>query len=161
MFERGACKTIEEVQLKAVENRKVGVALEIKVEMLIKGESGIAMLKLYGPYSQQDKKDNVIMISKVKHNDEKYVTILAKQVIKPLILSFQKEENVKETEAPTTPIVNSVSVKGKKIELLKCPYCDKTSYSSPGLKGHVTKMHQKNYNDFINKYENTVEDKKR
>ena len=165
IFERGAFEIIEEVQLTVLDTRKVGVALEIKIAMLVKGESGIAMLKLYGPYSQQDKKDNVIMISKVKHNDEKFVTILAEQVIKPLIISFEKEENVKANEPPVkeiSPIVNSLSVKGKKIKLLKCPHCDKTSYSSPGLKGHVTKMHQKKSKDLekISINVNTVEGKK-
>ena len=27
--------------------------------------------------------------------------------------------------------------------MLKCPNCDKTSLSAPGLKGHITKMHSK------------------
>ena len=120
--------------------RKVGVAIEIEVEMLEKGESGVAMLKLYGPYSQGDKKDNVILVSKSKHNDEKFVSILAEQVIKPLIASFVREEHNPVRDDKIVKI-NSVSVKGKEMKLMKCPHCEKTSYSSKGLKGHITKMH--------------------
>ena len=140
VFERGVNKTIEGVQINTLDARKVGVALEIEVAMVEKGESGIAMLKLYGPYSQEDKKDNVILISKSKHNEEKFVTILAEQIIKPLIANFVREEN---DPIGTNKIVkiNSVSVKGREIKLLKCPHCEKTSYSSKGLKGHITKMH--------------------
>ena len=141
LFKRGAEKNIEGVELKILDTRIVGVALEIEVGIFEKGESGIAMLKLYGPYSQQDKKDNVIMISKVKHYDEKFVTILAEQVIKPLIVCFVKEENDSE-EVKQPANVKSVSVKGKQIKVIKCPYCEKTSHSSPGLKIHITKMHQ-------------------
>ena len=39
-------------------------------------------------------------------------------------------------------VIKSVSVRGKKVKLLKCPYCAKTSYSSPGLKRHITRMHK-------------------
>ena len=81
------------------------------------------------------------MISKIKHEDEKFVTILAEKVIKPLIISFVKEENDSPVDE-NIPNVNSVSVKGKQIRLLKCPYCDKTLFSSPGLKDHITKKHR-------------------
>ena len=35
------------------------------------------------------------------------------------------------------------SVKEKEVKLYNCPFCDKTFKSSPGLKGHITKMHPK------------------
>ena len=35
----------------------------------------------------------------------------------------------------------SVSVRGKRKSLFKCPHCDVTSHSSPGIKGHITKKH--------------------
>ena len=46
-------------------------------------------------------------------------------------------------------IKKSVSTKSKKQKILKCPFCDVTSYSSPGLKGHITKKHQNVPNDCI------------
>ena len=46
-------------------------------------------------------------------------------------------------ETKETTDTNFVSVRGKAVKLLKCSKCDKTSYSSPGLKGHITKMHPK------------------
>ena len=39
------------------------------------------------------------------------------------------------------PLKRSISTKGKRITLFKCPHCDVTSHSSPGLKGHITKKH--------------------
>ena len=80
------------------------------------------------------------MVSKSKHNDEKFVSILAEQVIKPLIASFVREEHNPVRDDKIVKI-NSVSVKGKEIKLMKCPHCEKTSYFSKGLKGHITKMH--------------------
>ena len=31
----------------------------------------------------------------------------------------------------------------KGVKVFKCQFCDKTSYSNPGLKGHITKKHPK------------------
>ena len=74
-----------------LDSRKSGVALEIEVEMIFKSERGNAMIKLHGPYSQKDKKDNVIMVTKIKRNHEKFVTILAEKVVKIFgIASFEK-----------------------------------------------------------------------
>ena len=65
---------------------KNGVALDIEIEMIAKGDKGIALVKLYGPYERKAKKDNVVMITKSKQSESKFVTILAEQIIKPLIL---------------------------------------------------------------------------
>ena len=35
-----------------------------------------------------------------------------------------------------------MSVCGKEVKLVKCPFCEKTSYSAPGLKCHITKKHK-------------------
>ena len=32
-------------------------------------------------------------------------------------------------------------LKGKMVNRYKCPHCDTRSYSTPGLNGHITKMH--------------------
>ena len=65
------------------------------------------------------------MITKSKQSDSKYVTILAKNVIQPEFLSKGLDDN-------PSPIKQSVSVRGKEVILLKCPHCEKTSYSAPG-----------------------------
>ena len=103
-----------------------------------RGKRGIAVLKLYGPSSK--KKENVIMIAKSKQSDSKYVTILAKHVIQPIMNDFLTNG------VDDKPEKQLDSARGKDVNLLKCPQCEKTSYSVPGLKGHVTKMHKNDTN---------------
>ena len=79
------------------------------------------------------------MVTKNKDSDSKYVMILAQSVIKPLIHRFLEGTENKSTEQKP---VNSVLVRGKEVKLVKCPFCDKTSYSAPGMKKHITKMHK-------------------
>ena len=80
------------------------------------------------------------MITKSKESDSKFVTILAETIIKPMINGFLVDENKNITNQKGDI---SVSDSGEdKTDLFKCPHCEKTSYSSPGLKGHITKMHQ-------------------
>ena len=58
----------------------------------------------------------------------------------------------------------TVTVGGKKLNIYKCPHCDKTSYSVPGLKCHVTKMHHEiakdngktNQNESTNEHEQLI-----
>ena len=91
-------------------------------------------MKLYGPSSK--KKENVVMVTKYKESDSKYVLKLTENVVKPMM---QKMLNQVETKIS---IKKSVSSKIKRQTLLKCPFCEVTSHSSPGLKGHITKKHQ-------------------
>ena len=112
------------------DTRMNGVGLEIEVEMVENGDKGIAVVKLYGPNT---KKDNVVMITKSKGSESKFVTILAEKIVKPLINSFLG------VETKTNPTKKKEM---EKTNVYKCPQCDKTSYSYPGLKGHITKMHQ-------------------
>ena len=123
-----------------MDNRTNGAELNIEIEVTDNDNRGIAVLKLYGP---SKKKEYVILITKSKQSDYKFITILAKNIIKPLLKQFLAGEIVGKKTPGTEP---SVSVRGKKIELLKCPHCEKTSYSAPGLKGHVTKMHSSETN---------------
>ena len=92
LLEKGETKTIGDTTIRILDARKVGVAVEVEVQMLNKDDKGIAMVKLYGPYDKEDKKDNVIMVTKSKQSGEKFVTILAENVIKPLISSFVSGE---------------------------------------------------------------------
>ena len=128
---KGVTKDVEGVHFRILDARKNGIALEIEVEMLDNKDKGSAMVKLYGPYIPKDKKDNVIMITKCKGSDSKFVTILAERIIKPLISGFIRGVN---------RIDNSMEV--DKEDVYRCPFCEKTSNSSPGMKGHITKMHQ-------------------
>ena len=144
MLKRGVKQTINDVNIKVLDRRTKGLELEIEIEMYEnENDRGIAVLKLYGP---NKKKENVITVTKSKESDSKFVKILAKQIVKPLIKTFLLGNDYEE---PTEKKSNNA-----KSELLKCTFCDKTSYSPSGLKGHMTKMHagiQKSQSKLINK----------
>ena len=61
--------------------------------------------------------------------------LLAVEVIKPLLISAISGEGWNE--------LMKNSVKMNRQNVFKCPQCDKTLNSSPGLKSHITKMHSK------------------
>ena len=96
--------------------------MNIEIEITENDNRCIAVLKLYGP---SKKKEYVAMVTKSKQSDSKFVTILAKLVIEPLIKKFVSNGTEGEGEKP--PVKQSVSVRGKEIKLLKCPNCEKTS----------------------------------
>ena len=125
-LKRGVTKTFEETHIRVLDDRENGVALDIDIELMTKLERGIAMVKLYGPYDQKEKKDNVIMITKNKRSPVKFVEILAEKIIKPLIAKFVKEENLDENTE----------------ELNSCSVCERTFKSPAGLKTHKTTKHK-------------------
>ena len=69
-----------------------------------------------------------MLANPMQTSESKFVTSVAERIVKPLIAGFcSKSTNKKSCE---------------KEDILKCPFCDKTSTSSPGMKCHITKMHQ-------------------
>ena len=85
-------------------------------------------------------KEYVLTVSRCKGSEAIFVEILNKKIAKPLMVDILKGE--------TTPKLNvkaiakkPVVVVGTEPNLAKCPHCDKTSYSLPGIKSHITKMH--------------------
>ena len=138
MMKKGAVGELNGIKFKVLDTRTNGAGLDVEVELMENKNRGIAVLKIYGPNT---KKKNVLTVTKRKGSDAKYLIILAEQVIKPLINKFLEGE---ETAGllKTNAIKQSVSVRGKEVKLIKCPHCDKTSYSLPGLKCHITKMHK-------------------
>ena len=155
-LQRGVNKTFEDTNVLVLDTRKNGVALDIEVQVMLKSERGVAMIKLYGPYSPQDKKENVIMVTKNKRSNEKFVTILAEKIVKPMIDGFVKEE-----------------YEGVKQEDNLCSICEKAFKSSTGVKSHMTRMHKgksgeslekedkKEYNELCDKCESKVKAEKK
>ena len=131
---RGVNKTLDETHIRVLDTRKNGVALDIEVEVKLKTERGNAIIRLYGPYNQQDKKENVIMVTKIKRHHEKFVTILAENVVKPLINEFVKDsfEDIEQDENI-------------------CSVCEKVFKSANGLKSHITRMHKMNIEEMFSK----------
>ena len=137
-WKKGFSNTIDGIDFRVLDIRKVGIANEIEVQMKDKNEKGIAMLKLYGPYDQKDKKDNVVMIQKRKQNDEKFVSMLAEKIIKPYIYEFAKREEI-----------GLNSKKEKDLNIFKCPQCEKTSTSLSGIKVHITRKHKTDNSEYL------------
>ena len=148
-LKKGFSSSIDGIDYRILDTRKCGVAYEIEVQMKDKNEKGIAMVKLYGPYDQKDKKDNVVMVQKRKQNDEKFVTMLAEKIVKPLIYGFAKSKEIEAEpeEEDELDISNKNPKEEKTSEMFKCPQCEKTSTSSAGIKVHITRKHKANSND--------------
>ena len=139
IMKKGIENDFNGIMFKALDTRKQGNGLEIDIEITDKNDRGKAVMKLYGPSSK--KKENVVMITKYKESDSKYVEKLTENIVRPMIKRMRNQTETK------ISIKKSVSTKLKKQKTLKCPFCDVTSHSSPGLKGHMTKKHQNTKQD--------------
>ena len=87
-----------------------GAGLELDIEIVDKGDRGIAVIKLYGPSSK--KKESVVMATKSKGSESKFVIVLAQKNVKPLIYKFLGDEVDEIPEAKATD-KNNISVRGK------------------------------------------------
>ena len=83
IMKKGVQDEICNVKFKVLDDRKNGTGIDIDVEVVDGKERGVGILKLYGPNSK--KKENVIMVSKSKDSEHKFVIILTEKVIKPLM----------------------------------------------------------------------------
>ena len=87
-LKKGVSTIVAGREFRVLDARNNGIAVDIEIETIDKGDKGIAMVKLYGPYSKKDKKDNVVMVTKSKQSESKFVTIIAEKIVKPLIAVF-------------------------------------------------------------------------
>ena len=110
---KGDSQDVEGIKFRVLDTRKNGIALDIEIEMVAKGDKGIAMVKLYGPYEKKDNKDNVVMITKSKQSESKFVTLLADKIIKPIISGVLDSK---------TRVEESSGRRGDGI--YKCPFCE-------------------------------------
>ena len=79
---KGSQGEINGINFKSLDTRKIGTEMTIDVEIHDGKQRGIALLKLY---DINNKKENVVMVSKSKKSDHEFVTILAEKVTKPLM----------------------------------------------------------------------------
>ena len=99
MMKKGFNGKVNDTCFKVLDNRKNGAEINIEIEVTDNENRGIAVLKLYGP---NKRKGNVVMVTKSKRSDAKFVTILAKNVVLPLIKQFLTGE--KDDERPPGPL---------------------------------------------------------
>ena len=144
VMKKGAENEHDGIKFKALDFRQKGPELEIDVEIVEGSVRDVGVLKLYGPNKKKES------VTKSKESDNKFVKILAEKLIKPLMKKYLEadsdiEHKIEGNEVPVSIIQAEC--------LYKCTQCEKTSFSQPGLKSHITKMHN---NDSIIK--ETVDD---
>ena len=115
------------VKCTVLDSRDKGIEREADIQMIEneKESRGTAVVKMYGP---NKRKENVVLVTKYKQSDIKFVTSVAEKVVKPLIKKFLGVDKEEET--------------GNVDSTNKCNYCEKTFKTESGLKCHVTKKHK-------------------
>ena len=81
-LKKGSQKEIKGLKFKIMDAKLQGGAIQVTVQMDLNVEKGIAIAELWGP---NKKKECTILVKKSKEHDEKYVSILAKQIIQPCL----------------------------------------------------------------------------
>ena len=99
-------------------------------------KKGLAVVKLYGPYTKEDKKDNVVMITKCKQYDAKFVTILAESIVILLISVFMNCETITEISKETVK-GDVLNVKEKNIKIF--PRYERTHHKNAPSEGGCRK----------------------
>ena len=78
-------KEINETKFKVLDHKLHGGATQVTIEMSDKEGRGNAIADFWGP---NKKKECTIMIKKSKEHEERFVKILAKNIIQPLLDCF-------------------------------------------------------------------------
>ena len=135
-LKRGSLKEINGLKFKISDVKLHGGATQVTVEMFVNEERGIAIAELWGP---NKRKECTILIKKSKEYDEKYVSILAKQIIQPCLDCIVHGKSLHE-------FVKNKNKNTKKGTNSKCNICEKSFTSEKYLKVHMTKIHTKKSN---------------
>ena len=152
LLRKGVENELGNIKFKALDVRTHGYAFEISLELSENGDRGICLLKFYG--QGKKKKDNVIMINKCKNNDNKFVSLAAENVIKPLVERFvlktdkknkicDKCEKVFDFDSSLECHMNEcLDAKGEdKPQYFKCDICMWETKFKASLKAHKTRIH--------------------
>ena len=132
---KGQPNEIDNVKFTALDTRIQGVGLEIDVKITSNRNSGIAVLKIYGP-KEDIKKENTVTVSKSRESDSKFIVLLAEKVVKPLMDRFLSGE-MEILDSKSDSLIGS----GYENKKFKCSFCDKICKSAGRLKNHTTQMH--------------------
>ena len=102
-LKKGIEKEINYIKFKVLDAKTLGGATQVTVEMSDNEGRGNAIIDFWGPNKN---KQCTILIKKSKEHDEKFVNILAKQIIQPILDCIISGKN----------LVNMFSNSGKKEE---------------------------------------------
>ena len=85
VLKKGIEKEIDETKFKVLDHKMHGGAKQVTIEISDKEGRGNAIVDFWGP---NKKKECTILIKKLKEHEERFVKILAKTIIQPLLESF-------------------------------------------------------------------------
>ena len=113
--------------------RDVSYGMEADIEISKGRLKGLAMVKVWGPSKSSTKKNwCTIIVTKYPHSESKYVMLLAKKVMKPLLDAYLKGEGWK-------TLITKCNSPNK--DRSHCEICDK-SFGAGYIKTHIIKMHK-------------------
>ena len=148
ILKKSTQKEINNIKFKIQDTKIHGGATQIIVQMELNAERGIAIAECWGP---NKKKECTILVKKSKEYDEKFVSILAKSIIQPLLDYISNGKSVDDI------------LKARKNKTIKCSVCEKNFSSNAYLKVHMTKLHTGITNkcqdcDYIDKSKNELKE---
>ena len=125
---------IGNIQFSVSDVKKIGPALEAIVEVTDASGSGKAIVNFWGPNKKT--KQCTILVKKPKEHDERFVKIVAKQIV-------QKVLDCVICGDPPDNIFKNTSVKSieKQGNTHECEMCAKTFPAKRYLKSHMTRIH--------------------
>ena len=81
-LKKGSDNEIGTIKFKVLDSKKIGGPTQITVEVADNEGRGISIVDFWGP---NKRKECTVMIKKTKDHEERYVKILAKQIIQPIL----------------------------------------------------------------------------
>ena len=123
------------------DNRIVGGATQVVIEIVDKEGRGNAIVELWGP---NKRKECTVLVKKSKEHDERFVEIVAKAVVQPILDCLITGGDSKSLFKNTRK--NSKSQPKTKIKK-KCQLCEKSFMSEKYLNIHISKLHKEKRNN--------------
>ena len=123
------------MKFKILDSRKVGGSTQVTVEISENENRGIGIVDFWGP---NKKKECTVLVKKSKEYEDKYVKIVAKEIIQPLLdcfISGRVSESIFISHSSKASLTNEL-----------CEVCEKTFASKKYLKVHISKIHTKTKN---------------
>lgn len=131
-LKKGFARTVNGVEIKVSNSKAIPHGIERDVSISKESHTGKAKLAIY---EQNLKKKNISMVvKKAKESDEKFIEILAKEVIKPMIDLFIKGQGW----AGIIDCQNEVKTK------IQCDLCGKEFVTVKNVQVHKKKFHEQN-----------------
>ena len=82
VLNKGSENEIGKIKFKVLDSKKIGASNQVTVEVADSEGRGISIVDFWGP---NKRKECTIMIKKTRDHEERFVKILAKQIIQPML----------------------------------------------------------------------------